>query len=148
MDMDLDAAAAGSGDSEPEQERMTSAFLAQQQQPLQPLVLPPARRPSPLSSLRRLVTGNSLGQADDDLEDASPIRDPIKDARMKTLPPVPRQQGDDSTSAATTAINDILLQLGQPESQKGYNHDDDISGSGPTLTAKSAWGRVCARVSE
>lgn len=42
-----------------------------------------ARRPSPLSTTRQ------VDKEADTIPDASPRRDPVKDARMKTLPPVP-----------------------------------------------------------
>ncbi|KAL1889421.1 hypothetical protein Sste5346_008905 [Sporothrix stenoceras] len=106
---------------EAEQQRMTAAFLAQQQLPLQASQLAPARRPSPLSNLGRLAISDNQ----EDLvaiEDVSPIRDPIKDARMKTLPPVPRPQ------------DSIVLPSAQTLSQKAYNPDEDIFASGPTLS--------------
>ena len=54
--------------------------------------LSPARRPSPLSNTGHLSVSSS---GSEELpvaffEDESPHRDPVKDARMKTLPPVPR----------------------------------------------------------
>ncbi|CAK7223088.1 hypothetical protein SEUCBS140593_005120 [Sporothrix eucalyptigena] len=129
------AAAADAVAKEAEQQRMAADFIAQQQQPLQTPMMPPARRPSPLSNLSRLATGSS-DDSSVPIEDASPIRDPVKDARMKTLPPVPRPQEDTvaSTSAAVAARNDILRRLSQSQSQEGYNPDDDIFASGPTLS--------------
>lgn len=120
---------------EAEQQRMSAAFLAQQQQPLQsPSQLAPARRPSPLSNLGRL-TINDNREESIVVEDASPIRDPVKDARMKTLPPVPRPQDNIITSTFPPSIRgEALLQSSQPVSQKGYNPDDDIFASGPTLS--------------
>ncbi|CAK7209165.1 hypothetical protein SCUCBS95973_000358 [Sporothrix curviconia] len=132
--------AATAASKEAEQQQMAAAFLAQQQQPLQTPAMPPPRRPSPLSNLSRLSTGSNADDSiDGAVEDTLPVRDPVKDARMKTLPPVPRPLDDapassSSAAAAAAARNDTLLQLSQSESQEGYNADDDIFGSRPTLS--------------
>ncbi|CAK7233392.1 hypothetical protein SBRCBS47491_008592 [Sporothrix bragantina] len=133
-DVSAAMAAAIAASKEAEQQRMAAAFLAQQQQPLQTPEMPPPRRPSPLSNLGRLETSKDNAELSRDVEDASPIRNPVKDARMKTLPPVPRPQDGAVNAAATSARNDALLQLSQSGSQNGYNPDDDIFGNGPTLS--------------
>lgn len=116
-----DDSGAAAATKEAEQQRMAAAILAQQQQPLPPSQLAPARRPSPLSNLGRLAINHNREDSIA-IEDASPIRDPIKDARMKTLPPVPRPQ------------DSIVLESSQTLSQKAYNPDEDIFANGPTLS--------------
>jgi len=59
----------------------------------------PAKRPSPIATAKPT-------QEETAVVDASPKRDPVRDARMKTLPPVPRIGAPNPGAAAATASED------------------------------------------
>ncbi|KJR81209.1 uncharacterized protein SPSK_01035 [Sporothrix schenckii 1099-18] len=127
------AAAAVPGKIEAEQQKVAAAVLTQkqeQQQPLQSSQMAPTRRPSPLSNLARLATKDSRDELAS-VEDASPVRDPVKDARMKTLPPVPHLQENVVTSDFSLTTREDALLRSQTLEPNGYNPDDDIFASGP-----------------